>query len=155
MSLISCHIDILLDDPSWKKIEYETLIQITIDQCRQHLDIADTDHELSVLLCDDARIQVLNRDYRLKDKPTNVLSFPQDDPIMLGDIVVSYETVAREAQNHNKTLVHHFQHMVVHSLLHLLGYDHMDEEDALEMEQLEVEILAKLHIENPYEEIGC
>lgn len=112
--------------------------------------------ELSVLLTDDASIQVLNRDWRGKDKPTNVLSFPGDPspapgaPAMLGDIAVAFQTVAREAGEQKKTLDDHLAHMVVHGMLHLLGHDHEDEAEAEEMEALEREFLADLGIADPY-----
>jgi len=118
--------------------------------------------EISVLLCDDAAIQDLNRNYRGKDKPTNVLSFPQSDiedirnyaagdpPVMLGDIIMAHETITREAQEQNKDLHDHIMHMIVHSILHLLGYDHTEEKDAEEMEKLEITILKTINIKNPY-----
>jgi len=105
--------------------------------------------ELSVVLADDGFVQNLNRDYRDKDKPTNVLSFPQDSP-MLGDVVLAYETVKREAEEQDKAFEDHAAHLLVHGVLHLLGYDHENDEDAEEMEALEVEILNGLGIANPY-----
>lgn len=105
--------------------------------------------ELSVVLADDGFVQNLNRDYRDKDKPTNVLSFPQDSP-MLGDVVLAYETVKREAEEQDKAFEDHVAHLLVHGVLHLLGYDHENDEDAEEMEALEVEILNGLVIANPY-----
>jgi probable rRNA maturation factor len=118
-----------------------------------------TDLEVSVNLSDDKGVQELNRDYRGKDKPTNVLSFEQYDPdmpslpgeaIMLGDIVLAYETIEREAKEQEKSFADHFTHLLVHGTLHLLGYDHIDDEEAEEMEALEIKILAGFHIENPY-----
>ena len=108
--------------------------------------------ELSVVLADDAFVQNLNRDYRDKDKPTNVLSFPQDTP-MLGDVVLAYETVKREAEEQDKGFEDHLAHLLVHGVLHLLGYDHEDDKQAEEMEALEVEILSRLSIKNPYENV--
>lgn len=114
--------------------------------------------ELSVLLTDDAHIQVLNRDWRGKDKPTNVLSFPGDDaedlpagaPVLLGDIALAFETTTLEAEAQEKSLAHHFSHLMVHGMLHLLGFDHETQAEADEMEPLEIEILEALGIASPY-----
>lgn len=112
--------------------------------------------ELSVLLTDDARIRRVNRDWRGFDKATNVLSFPAAPPDriesspLLGDIVLAFETVAREAQAEGKALADHTRHLVVHGLLHLLGEDHETEAEAARMEALEVAALASLGIADPY-----
>ncbi|MBL1235357.1 MAG: rRNA maturation RNase YbeY [Rhodobiaceae bacterium] len=118
-------------------------------------------HELSVLLADNEFIHTLNRKYRGKDKPTNVLSFPQADllvtddaglmgEVALGDVVLAIETVEEEARAQAKTFEHHLTHLVVHGVLHLLGYDHESDADAEEMEALEVEILKGMKVTNPY-----
>jgi probable rRNA maturation factor len=120
--------------------------------------------EVSVRLTGDAEVQALNRDYRGKDAPTNVLSFPQvqtdlidymansdDGEILLGDIVLAHETCAREAAEKGLSLTDHAVHLIVHGALHLVGYDHGDEVAALHMEALEVKALASLGIGNPYE----
>jgi len=112
--------------------------------------------ELSILLADDARVRQLNRDYRGKDKPTNVLSFPAGDegaagrPRMLGDVALALETIRREAQAQSKSLGDHASHLTVHGVLHLLGYDHETETQANAMEALETEILRGLGIADPY-----
>ena len=112
--------------------------------------------ELSVLLTDDARIRRVNRDWRGFDKATNVLSFPAAPPDriaqspLLGDIVLAFETIEREAQAEGKTLPDHLRHLVVHGLLHLLGEDHETEAEARRMEALEVAALASLGIADPY-----
>ena len=117
------------------------------------------DHvEVSLLLTDDAHQKILNRDWRGKDKPTIVLSFPGDDaedlpdgaPLLLGDIAVAFETTTLEAQDQQKSLADHFCHLLVHGMLHLLGFDHESEADADEMEPLEIEILAGLGVDSPY-----
>lgn len=104
--------------------------------------------EISVVLADDAFVRELNRTYRGKDKPTNVLSFPSGEH--LGDIVLALETVAREAEQQGKSFKAHAQHLLVHGTLHLLGHDHEQESEAEVMEQLEVKILKKLGVANPY-----
>ena len=113
--------------------------------------------ELSLVFTDDEAIQKLNAEWRDKDKPTNVLSFPAfpvepGDPLppMLGDIVLAYETVVREAELEQKPLENHITHLIIHGLLHLLGYDHETDEEAEEMEALERRALARLAIPDPY-----
>lgn len=113
--------------------------------------------EISVLLTDDEEQRNLNAQWRGKNSSTNVLSFPQIEPFdpvigLLGDITLARETVTREAQEQGITLEDHFTHLVVHGFLHILGYDHLDEEEALEMEGLETRILAGLGIADPYAE---
>ena len=111
--------------------------------------------ELSIVLTDDAEQQDLNKQWRGIDKPTNVLSFPQIEPFgpvsgILGDIVLARETLEREAVDLDKPFTDHFTHLVVHGFLHILGYDHVDDGDALAMETLETQILASLDIPDPY-----
>ena len=116
--------------------------------------------ELSVVLADDALVHRLNREYRGKDKPTNVLSFAlteaeepdagEDAPVMLGDVILAWETVAREAAEQGKTPSDHMTHLVVHGVLHLLGYDHETDDEAEEMEELETQLLGTLGIADPY-----
>ena len=118
--------------------------------------IVPADAELSLVLTDDARIRLLNRDWRGFDKPTNVLSFPaaddddEDPGPLLGDVVVAFETTAREAAEEGKRFDDHLAHLLVHGLLHLFGFDHEDDDEAEEMEALETEILAGLGIADPY-----
>lgn len=119
--------------------------------------------ELALVLADDALLHHLNRQYRGVDKPTNVLSFPggveaasalagdgAGAPVILGDVVLAVETVAAEATAQGKAMGDHFSHLVVHGVLHLLGYDHMTAAEAAEMESLEVSVLAGLGIADPY-----
>ena len=119
--------------------------------------------EIAIRLTDDDEVHDLNRDFRGKDKPTNVLSFPQVQPdlleglsnsddgeILLGDIVLARETCAREAAEKGVSLADHATHLIVHGTLHLVGYDHMDDASAAAMEALEVKALASLGIANPY-----
>lgn len=113
--------------------------------------------ELVIRIVDEQEIQELNREYRGKDKPTNVLSFPFDVPAvveshLLGDLVICAQVVVREAQEQGKSEQAHWAHMVVHGVLHLLGYDHQGDDDANTMEQLEREVMASLGFQDPYRE---
>ena len=120
--------------------------------------------EISVVLVDDATQRILNETWRDKDRPTNVLSFPATDtvagalpqpefpgvPLTLGDISIAFETVKTEAQVQGKSLNDHLVHLVVHGVLHLLGYDHVVETDAAAMEALEIAILSGIGVTDPY-----
>ncbi len=114
--------------------------------------------ELAIVLGNDSTIQALNRDWRGKDQPTNVLSFPAAAPASktrvpspyLGDIVIAYQTTAREAVAEGKRFDHHLAHLAVHGFLHLLGYDHENDRDARTMENLERRILRRLAVPDPY-----
>ncbi len=108
------------------------------------------DAELSFVLADNDFVQALNKTYRDQDKPTNVLSFPQDDGYMLGDVILAFETLASEAEDQSKALTDHFKHLICHGVLHLLGFDHIEDVEAEEMESLEVKILHALDVKNPY-----
>ncbi|SDB97335.1 rRNA maturation RNase YbeY [Acinetobacter boissieri] len=134
-------------------------IKKVIETALRHLSLKQ-DCDIGIACVDLDESHELNLQYRQKDKPTNVLSFPSEVPeevleqldcMPLGDLVICIPVVLEEAKNQKKTAIHHFTHMLVHGVLHLLGYDHeISEADAEEMEQLEIEILQKLHIDNPY-----
>ncbi|WP_202108188.1 rRNA maturation RNase YbeY [Succinivibrio dextrinosolvens] len=116
------------------------------------------DSEITIRMVDSKEIHELNATYRHVDRPTNILSFPFELPEgiedlpLLGDLVVCKEVLERECKEQNKTLEEHFAHLIVHGCLHLLGYDHIEEEDAKEMEPLEVKAMAELGYENPYKD---
>ena len=125
--------------------------------------VSTTDGELAIVLTDDSAIRALNRHWRGKDESTNVLSFPTSIPLappqagegkkapcLFGDIVIAYETTAREAQAEHKPLRDHLAHLAVHGFLHLVGYDHAAEEEAAAMEALEIAVLARLDVPDPY-----
>ena len=156
-------IDISAPCALWAKAvpEIEDLAQNTIETALRNVPaLYGFTLEISLVLTDDAQIRQLNKTYRFKDKPTNVLSFPQIDwtdppvkgfPVSLGDIILAFETIEREAKEQNKTLTQHVQHLLVHGTLHLCGYDHEDDEEAEAMESLEVKILKTLDVKNPYQ----
>jgi len=116
------------------------------------LDRDFSETEVSVVLADDTEVQDLNKTFRNRDKPTNVLSFPSEQKDELGDIILAYETVTREAEENGVSPLDHTLHLIIHGFLHLLGYDHEHENEAKEMENMEIRILKDLHINNPYED---
>jgi probable rRNA maturation factor len=138
----------------------EAVIQRAIAAAVEVVDVDVADAELAIMLTDDSGIRTLNSNWRGIDKPTNVLSFPAlqptapqkpgDAPRMLGDIAIAYETMRREADEEGKPFDHHLSHLAVHGFLHLIGYDHENDDDAETMEHLETEILVQLGIPDPY-----
>ncbi len=147
-------IDILIEAPGWKtipgvKMVVERAVIATLAAAK--LEPAG----VSVMLGNDAAVRELNAQYRGKDSPTNVLSFPApavpgQPAVILGDIVLAYETCRAEAEAEGKMLAHHMTHLVIHGVLHLLGYNHETEAEAEAMEAHEVALLAGLGIANPY-----
>lgn len=122
--------------------------------------MSDGDVQVSLRIVDTEESQQLNNDYRGKDKPTNILSFPMDIPedlikemdvLLLGDLVICASVVTEESSQQKKTLAAHWAHMLVHGMLHLQGYDHIDDMEAEVMEQKEIEILKTLGFDNPYQ----
>ena len=116
--------------------------------------------ELTIRLVEANESQALNHQYRGKNKPTNVLSFPFEAPEnlpdfpLIGDLIVCASVVEQEAIEQKKPLANHWAHMIIHGILHLLGYDHIEDDEAEEMESLEIDILAQLEIPDPYQEIS-
>src|SRR3954453_18419153 len=142
--------------------EVETVIQRAIAAAAESVDDDVGEAELAIMLTDDSGIRTLNSNWRGIDKSTNVLSFPalqptgaggpDDAPRMLGDIAIAYETMRKEADEEQKPFDHHLSHLAVHGFLHLIGYDHENDDDAEAMEGLEREILAQLGIPDPYQD---
>lgn len=148
---------ILVEDPAWgEEAALQPLVEAAVAAAAAALrDELPDETELSVVFTDDARIRDLNRDWRGKDTPTNVLSFPAGDPdepigLLLGDIVIARETTEREALDEGRPLAHHVTHLLVHGLLHLVGHDHEEDEEAEAMERLETAVLSTLGIPDPY-----
>ncbi|MDO5090578.1 MAG: rRNA maturation RNase YbeY [Cardiobacteriaceae bacterium] len=153
--MIPVVIDYQTDDiPDGWLYPAEKRLQRWLDTALEVMGIAEA-LEVTVRLTDNEEIRELNRDYRGKDAPTNVLSFPCDwdlpeEPRLLGDIVIAVQVVNDEAKAQKKKMEAHWAHIVVHGLLHLLGYDHLDDTEAEKMETLEKQILAKLGYPDPY-----
>jgi len=155
-------IAVIARDPLWRDLEprFESLARRAAEAVFCH-DAArrglDGPVEASIVLADDALVRDLNRTYRRQDRPTNVLAFSNDGrpegvtgPCLLGDVILARETVLREARDQGKSVAEHMSHLVVHGLLHLLGFDHDGAPQAEKMEALEVAILAAIGIEDPY-----
>jgi probable rRNA maturation factor len=153
---MSVDIDVIVSAESWDALAgLEKLTRDAVDASLSESGAGLVEGcEMSVTYCDDAEIRALNAQWRGKDAPTNVLSFPTPGPLaarpLLGDIVVAYETVAREAAEQDKSLRDHTVHMVVHGFLHLIGYDHETAAEAEEMEGLERRIASRLGLRDPY-----
>jgi probable rRNA maturation factor len=143
-------VDVLIQSPQWKEQRgAEAAVRKAINAAAD--EISSPGGEVAVVLTDDAAIRKLNKQWRKIDKPTNVLSFPAaKSGAMLGDIVIAYETLARESRDEGKQFTHHLSHLAVHGFLHLMGYDHQNDSDAEAMEDLERAILARLKIPDPY-----
>ena len=155
--------EVLVVAEAWQaEPDAETVIQRAIAAAAEFVNAGIGEAELAVMLTDDAGIRTLNSNWRGIDKPTNVLSFPalqptgagapDDAPRMLGDIAIAFETTRREADDEQKPFDHHLSHLAVHGFLHLIGYDHENDDDAEAMESLETGILAQLGIPDPYAE---
>ncbi|MBN1783554.1 MAG: rRNA maturation RNase YbeY [Alphaproteobacteria bacterium] len=123
----------------WTK-SHQAFVLKQAQKVATHLNLTG---EISFLLTDDATIQKLNKDYRGKDKPTNVLSFETEDAEMLGDVVLAFETIERESAQ-EKSFEHHLTHLIAHGILHLIGYDHIEDSEAEIMEAKEDEILDQI-----------
>ena len=144
--------DVSMLDKKWQDIVTDIdALAAAAAQALPDMIWPETSHEVSLVLTDDGGIRALNLDYRGKDMPTNVLSFPVvNAPGLLGDIILARETIISEAQTSGKLTIHHVSHLIIHGLLHLLGYDHITDIDASKMEAIEIAALAKLGIANPY-----
>jgi probable rRNA maturation factor len=159
-------VDLIVEDERWEAVGLAALAERACGAALAHLEVVGA--EISLMACDDRRIAELNAAFRDKPGATNVLSWPSEergalvpggtparpDDLELGDIAIAYDTCAREAAAAGKDFESHLCHLLVHATLHLLGYDHIDDKDAALMVGLEVEILGKLGLADPYEDSG-
>lgn len=166
-------IDILIEDDGWDAEALATIADAALSATLSELGLAPDGIAVSILACDDTRIAALNAEFRGKPTPTNVLSWPSEDraadgpgampdlsdlagpidaemPAELGDIALALGVLTREADAAGKPFDHHLTHLLVHGVLHLLGFDHISDPDAALMEGLETRILARLGIPDPY-----
>jgi len=166
--------DILIEDPRWAAMGLGELAPRAFAEALAGLGHDPARFAVSLLACDDARIRALNADFRGKDAPTNVLSWPAEErasaepglppalpepapdgpPLELGDIAIAFDTCAREAAAAGISMQDHAAHLLIHALLHLLGYDHQCDADATLMEGIEARTLARMGISDPYERSG-
>ena len=150
--------DLLVQAGAWDDRPDDEAVARLLAALERETDLSG-EYEVSLVLSDNAHVRTLNRDWRGKDRPTNVLSFPAEDrdpdvpPMLplLGDVILAEETVRREACEQGKGFRDHALHLIAHGVLHLLGHDHMDEAEAERMEKLEVKVLARVGIDDPYE----
>jgi probable rRNA maturation factor len=156
---LSLRVEIAIQSELWKQHAHiGTLVRKALRTASATVSLEGG--EVSVILAGDSAVRVLNRRWRKRDRPTNVLSFPAHRwnagalPPLLGDIVIAYETTRREADAQQKPFAHHVTHLVVHGFLHLLGYDHAGAEEARAMERIEASILARLEVPDPYTRIS-
>jgi probable rRNA maturation factor len=163
-------VETVIEDARWQAFGLDLLAERAARAALAGLGLPTEGFAISLMGCDDARIAALNADFRGKPQPTNVLSWPSgergadfvgeapeppkpgkaDDPSPLGDIAIAWETCAREADEQGKPMADHVTHLLVHGMLHLLGFDHAEDEDAALMEAHEVRILASLGVSDPY-----
>ncbi len=163
-------VDLIIEHARWEETGLARVAERAAREALVACGLAPEDYEVSLLACDDARIATLNAEFRGKDAPTNVLSWPafelgpavpgsvperpvapaDDEPVFLGDLALAYGTCVREAAEQGIPLDAHLSHLVVHGCLHLLGHDHEDARDAARMEALETKILARLGVPDPY-----
>ncbi len=156
---------------SWEEVKglkqrLDRAAEATLSGLPQNLQAIAQKAQMTLLLTNDEAVQSLNCEFRDKDKPTNILSFPQFEPddldqmaqtdlsaqqaIYIGDLAAAYETTEREAQEQKKEFLDHVTHLVVHGILHVFGYDHITDEEAEEMEAFEQDIMAQLELPDPY-----
>ncbi len=163
-------VDVVIEDPAWEALDLPALASRAAVATLRNIGLRPDGFELCLLACDDARIASLNADFRGRAAPTNVLSWPAadppprapgthpappapgdaDDPESLGDIAIAHGVCTAEARAQGKRIEDHVTHLIVHAVLHLLGYDHECDTDAALMEQVEVSILASLGVDDPY-----
>lgn len=169
------NLEISVEHESWNRSNIKSIVTDCVYALFSELNLNHYNVEICFLFTNDSEVQLLNKTYRGVDKPTNVLSFPSDsidnvysdtwhdippdeedeqyccNICILGSIAIAYETVDRESIEQEKNFNDHLSHLIVHSVLHLLGHDHISEAAAEQMESIEIKVLSKLNIKNPYE----
>lgn len=165
-------VDVMIEESRWQAADLAGLSERAAQATLAHLQMDAAGYEISLMGCDDVRITALNGDFREKPRATNVLSWPSQERAAqtpglrpelpdpggdgwakeLGDIAISYDTCVREAKASGREMSDHVTHLIVHGVLHLLGFDHINDEDAALMQKLEVQILGKLGLLDPYRE---
>ena len=159
-------VELVMEDARWKTLDLLQIANTAFNATLSQLYMKSENFSCCILACSSKKIKVLNTQFRCQDNSTNVLSFPSTteigeviriskfeanvDPFELGNIAIAYEICKKEADVSKKDFEHHVYHLIIHSVLHLLGYDHKEEKNAAEMEKIEVQVLAKLGISNPY-----
>jgi probable rRNA maturation factor len=159
-------VDLVMEDARWKTLNLLQITNAAFKETLSQLNLRSENFICCILACSSKKIKGLNAQFRGKNNSTNVLSFPSTpqihdvssmskfesniDPFELGDIAIAYEVCKKEADVSNIDFEDHVYHLITHSVLHLLGYDHEEEENAAKMEKIEVQVLAKLGINNPY-----
>jgi probable rRNA maturation factor len=145
-------ISILIEHLAWQNAleNIEETCENTLIAASKFIDNMPKHTGVAVLLTSDEEIRQLNKQFRHKDSATNVLSFPNDSDDYIGDMAMAWQTINKEAQAQDKSLIDHIKHLLIHGFLHLLGYDHIKDDEAEAMESLEIKILASMKINNPY-----
>ena len=159
-------VDLIMEESRWKSLNLLQIANAAFKETLLHLNMRSENFICCILACNSTKIKGLNAQFRGKNNSTNVLSFPSTteiykvigipkfeahvDPFELGNIAIAYEVCKKEARFSKIDFEHHVYHLIVHSVLHLLGYEHEEEKKAAEMEKIEVQVLAKLGINNPY-----
>lgn len=163
------HIELVIEDARWKKLDIAQLAAAAFATSLECVGVKELRYEFTILACDDAKISELNQEFRDKGGATNVLSWPSFDlgpdkvgaeppppppfsdfDSSIGDIAIAYETCEREAAAYGLEMQDHVTHLLIHACLHLLGFDHIFDADAVTMQTIEIKALAKLGIDNPY-----
>ena len=159
-------VDVVIEDARWTELKLKQIANQAFFETLFSLDLHHKSFSCCVLACDNKQIKQLNNKFRGKNCPTNVLSFPArlenfevestltptetNNPYDLGDIAIAFDICKKEATCSKLKFEHHVYHLIIHSVLHLLGFDHEEDENARKMEKIEVQVLAKLGISNPY-----
>lgn len=159
------NIGVLIECECWRNINVQEITEEAVQNTFLVMNIKSDNIEVCFLFTNDDEVRNLNKSYRGIDKTTNVLSFSalssdnnlndnyddeENDECVLGSVAIAFETIENEANEQEKTMENHLKHIIIHSLLHLLGYDHIDSKECIKMEEIEIKILEKMNINNPY-----